>query len=130
MEPDFIGNKKFDAIDMAYCDPNLVRAPEHLMAPVVEPLQVLWKLGFLSRIMDDILFEIRAHLRDEIATLAIALEQIVHLGFHDLLDMRLFDIVGSNIQADTERSDDNYAEYRKGQGNSASQSTFNPWHGK
>jgi hypothetical protein len=43
--------------------------------------------------MNDVFFEVGAYLWYKIVTLAIALEQIVHLGLHDLLDMRLFDIV-------------------------------------
>jgi hypothetical protein len=40
MEPDFIGNKEFDAIDMPNRDSDLLGTPEYLVTPVIEPLQI------------------------------------------------------------------------------------------
>jgi hypothetical protein len=61
--------------------------------------------------MDDVFFEVGPLLGNEIGALAVALEQIVHLGFDDLLNVRFFDIVGGNIKTDPQGAYDNYAEY-------------------
>jgi hypothetical protein len=74
-------------------------------------------MRFVRSVADDILFEIGAYLRDKVATVAITLHEIVHLGFEYLLYMRLFDIIGSDVEADTNGSNNNDAEYCKSQCN-------------
>ena len=115
---------------MPYRDTNLLRSPEYLVAPEIEPLQIRRKQSLFGGIMDNVFFEIGSDLRYKIGTLPIALKQIVHLGFDDLLDMRLFDIIRSNIKANTESSNDNYAEYRKCQRNAQAKSMLKPRHEK
>jgi len=80
--------------------------------------------------VNDVFFEVGAYLRDKIMTFAIALEHIVHLGLHDLLDMRLFDIIRGDIQADAEGSNDNYAENRERQRNTEAKTALKPGHEK
>ena len=117
MKSNLICNKKLDAIDVPYRDPNFLRATKHFVAPVIESLEVWWQMGFLRGIVDDVFFEIGSYLWNKIAALAIALERDNPSRFRDLLDMRLFDIIRGDIEADTKGSNDNYAEYRKRQCN-------------
>jgi hypothetical protein len=115
MEPDFISNEKFHAINVPDLDPDLLGPPEYLMAPVVETLQIRRELRFLGRIANDVFLEFGAYLRYKVMVITIALEHIIHLGLHDLLDMRLFDIIRGYIQADTEGPDDDNAKDGEGQ---------------
>lgn len=130
VEPHFIGNKKFNAIDVPDRDSDFLGTPEYLMAPVVEPLEIGRQLGLLGRIMNDIFFEVGAYLRDKVMTVAIALEQIIHLRLHDLLDMRLFDVIRGDIQANAEGSNDNDAENRERQRNAEAKTALKPGHEK
>jgi hypothetical protein len=130
VEADFVGNEKFYAIDVPYRDANLFRAPENLVTPIVQTLQIGREMRFLDGIMDDVLFEIGSDLRYKIGTLTITLKQVIHLGFDDLLDMRLFNIVRRDIKTDAERSYDNDAEHRKCQCNTQTKAALKPRHGK
>ena len=117
MKSDLICDQKLDAIYVPYRNTDFFRATKHFMTPVIQSLEVCGQMRFVRSIANDIFFKIGADLRNKIATLAIALHEIIHLGFENLLDMRLFDIIGSDIETDTNGSNDNNAEYCKCQCN-------------
>ena len=113
MKSNLICNQKLDAIDVPYRDSNLFRATKHFVAPVIQSLEVCRQMRFVRGIADNIFFEIGTYLRNKIAAFAIALDEIIHLGFENLLDMRLFDIIRGDVEANTNGSNDNNAEYCK-----------------
>ena len=117
VKSNLICNKKLDAIDVPYRDPDFFRTTKHFVAPVIQSLEVCWQMRFVRSIADDIFLEIGTYLRNKIAAFAIALYEIIHLGFENLLDMRLFDIIRGDVEADTNGSNDNNAEYCKCQCN-------------
>src|SRR5688500_18054510 len=60
--------------------------------------------------------------------LAIALEQIIHLRFDNLLNVRFFDIIRSDIKADPQGANYDDAEYCKRQRDTQAQASLKPGH--
>jgi hypothetical protein len=117
VESDFISNEELDAVNVPYRDPDLLRAAKHFMAPVIQSLQIGRKMRFVRSVADDILFEVGAYLGNKVATVAITLHEIVHLGFEYLFYVGLFDIIGSDVETDANGSDNYDAEYCESQCN-------------
>ena len=113
-----------DPVDVPYRDPDFLGTTKYHMTPLVETLQVTRQPQFLGMVAQDVFFEVGARLWNKIRLLTIALNEMVHLHFNDLLDVRLFDIAGSDIKADTQGADDEYAEYCECQRNAQAQAAL------
>lgn len=124
MQPDFIRNKKLDPVDVPYRDPDFLGTAKYHVTPLVEALQVSGQPQILGMVAHDVLFEIGTRLWNKIRLLTIALNEMVHLHFNDLLDVRLFDIAGSDIKTDAQGTDDEYAEYCECQRNAQAQAAL------